>query len=486
MEAVLAAAAPSENTQKIKVALARMYASEGNQVAARKLVEEVLAEDPGDLDAMKMKSGSLILNDQVSEAIQVLRRAVDENPRDPELLTLMAQAHERDGNIELMRDMLALAVEASGGAPNESLRYAQALAATGELLTAEPVLIDALRLSPGNVSLLIPLGELYVSIKDWPRAEAVAAELESMDDPALLDAVTGLRAAILEGQQSTDQAIGYLQGLVDEGAAGLSAKVAIVRAHLADGDNRAALAYAQKIAEADPQDASLRFILASVQVVNGQNDAAEQTFRSLLAEDPARTQVWMALYRSIASAGTRPDEARKVLDDALAANPDLGELLWAKAGFLESSGDLDGAIAIYEQLYAKNSANMIIANNLASLITTHRSDEESLARAELIARRLRGSSVPAYQDTFGWIAYRRGQTNEAEAELAKAAAGLPEDASVQYHYGMALLAQGKKPEAARQFARVTELAPAGDTRPFVEESRKTAELLAAEGVAPAE
>lgn len=482
MEAVLAAAEPSEDTQRIKVGLARMLISNGNAVGARALVEEVLAEDADDLEAMKLKANWLILSDQVGEAISILRRALDESSRDAEVMTLMAQAHERDGNRELMRDMLSLAVEASGNAPAESLRYAQALAADGEYLTAESILIDALRLAPGTPGLLVPLGQIYIQIKDWPRAEAVAAEIEALNNPDLLDAVAGLRASVFEGQQKTDQAIGYLQGLVDEGAVGLTAQVAIIRSHLASGDNAAAIAYARKLLADSPEDPSVRFLAASVEASSGDIAVAEKAYRDLLAEDGKRAQVWMALYRIVGDDPARQEEAGTLLEEALAQVPDVGELKWAKAGHLERNGKIDEAIAVYEDLYAENSTNMIVANNLASLISSYRTDEASIARAEVIARRLRGSSVPAYNDTYGWIAYRIGRYADAEKELVKAAAGLPQDPLVQHHLAMTYLALDKKDAAAAQFAKVLALVPADDTRDFAVEARAQIEKLSAEGV----
>ena len=53
-----------------------------------------------------------------------------------------------------------------------------------------------------------------------------------------------------------------------------------------------------------------------------------------------------------------------------AAQPASGTLQLIQAGEMEQAGDIDGAIAVYEAMYAKNSSNVIIANNLASLITT--------------------------------------------------------------------------------------------------------------------
>jgi cellulose synthase operon protein C len=482
MTDILKDAPATDDTRKIKVGLAQMQVAVGNQIAARALVEEILAADEGNVEAMKLKASWLILGDEVGDAVTVLRKALDQNRRDPSVMTLLAQAYERDGNRDLMREMLSMAVDASNNAPDESLRYAQFLMSEDQATTAEAVLIDALRLAPGSPMLLGPLGQVYIQMKDWPRAQAVAAELEALATPETTTAATGLRAAIFAGQQQNDEAIGYLQGLVDGGQGGLAPKIAIIRTHLAEGQNAEATAYSAKMLAENPKDPSLRFIDASVKSATGDAAGAEAVYRDLVAEDASRSQVWMALFRSIASDPARADQAGPVLDAALTALPQSAELKWAKAGYLERNGDIDGALAVYEALYAEDSMNMIVANNLASLLSTHRTDPESLERAEKIARRLRGSEVGAYQDTYGWIAYRRGNFDEALPELEKAAASLPDDPQAQYHLAMAYLALQRNVEALTFFTKAQGLVTAGDKRPFVAETLTEIDKLAAKGV----
>lgn len=482
MQDIVKDAEPSADLQRTKVGLARMLAAVGNSVGARALVEEVLDADAGDTEALKLKANWLILDDQVGEAIAILRRAYDQNPRDASILTLMAQAYERDGNRDLMRESLALAVQAANRAPDESLRYAQLLASENKLIPAESVLIDALRIAPGNVSLLVPLGQIYLTMQDWPRATTVAAELETQTDPAARTAAQSLRATILAGQQDTDQAIGYLQGLVSQGKGGLDAKVAILRAHLASGQNDKALAYATSLLAENPDDPDLRFIDASVRALTGDTAGAEARYRKLLDEDKTRVAAWMALARTILGDPARIDQANAVIDEGLAAVPDSAELKWAKAGFLERKGDIDGAIAVYEGLYKENSANPVIANNLASLLSSYRTDPDSLARAEVIARRLRGSDMPPYQDTYGWIAYQRGNYEDAAKELEKAVKGLGEDPQVRFHLAMTYLKLGRLTEALAQFNEVLARADAADSRDFVVAARQEKAQLEANGV----
>ncbi|MCB2135422.1 MAG: tetratricopeptide repeat protein [Rhodobacteraceae bacterium] len=485
MQEILTTAPPTEDLRRIKIGLARMLNVDGNIVAAQQLVEEVLAEDSGDVEALKLKAGWLILGDEVGEAISILRSALDYKPRDPSIMTLMAQAYERDGNRDLMREMLSLAVEASQRAPEESLRYAQFLASEGKFIPAEGTLIDALRVSPGTVSLLVPLGQIYVQLKDWPRAKSVVEALETIGEADVQPDIVQLRTAILAGQQQLDEAVGYLEGLAAEDSNDLKTRIAIVRAHLANGEDAKALAYSTKLLAENPDNAAVRFADASVRALTGDPAAAEATYRALLAEDPTRLPAWMSLFRLVAADPARQSEVADLVEEALAHAPDSEDLQWAKAGILERGGDFDGAIAIYEALYQKNSANAIVANNLASLLSNHRSDPESLARAEVVARRLRDSGQPAFQDTYGWIAHLLGRHQDALGELEAAVAGLPKDPAVQYHLAMTYAALGRKGDALGRLQKARALLPADGSGTLADAIGDEIGRLESEGVVPA-
>lgn len=483
MREVLKTSTNADDTRRMKIGLARMLSATGSLDEAHKLVDEVLAEDSGAAEALKLKATWQIQEDEIGDAISTLRKAIDDSPNDAALMTLLAQAYERDGNRDLLRETLSLAVSASNRAPDKSLRYAQFLASENKLVQAEGVIIDALRLSPNNTALLVPLGQVYVAMQDWPRADAVANELSKSDDPAGRLAAIDLKTSVLNGQQKSDEAVGYLKSLVNNGQADLATKVAILRTQISNGQIDSALAYANQLLAQEPDNPEVQFINGSVQVLAGNTAAAETTMRKLVAADPSRTQAWMALVRIVSSDPKRGDEAEKLIDDAQKTVPNVPELKWAKAGILERKGDFDGAIAIYEALYKENSGNPIVANNLASLLSAHSTAPDSLNRAELIARRLRGSTVPAFQDTYGWIAYQRGNNAEAETELVKAAAGLPDDASVQYHLAMAYLAVDKKSEALSQFTKMMALLPKDGPQPsFADSARQEMDKLEAAGI----
>ncbi|MEM9063832.1 MAG: hypothetical protein AAGD13_25545, partial [Pseudomonadota bacterium] len=171
-------------------------------------------------------------------------------------------------------------------------------------------------------------------------------------------------------------------------------------------------------------------------------------------------------YESTARTGDA-EAATAILTEALEALPESPDLLWAKAGELEQGGDVNGAIEIYQALYDRLPNSPIIANNLASLLSVHFDEPETIDRAYAIARRLRGSDVPAFQDTYGWLAHLRGQTEEAVEHLEAAANALPTEPLVQYHLGMAYSAAERPKAAINRLTNAIELFGEADTWPQV-------------------
>jgi tetratricopeptide (TPR) repeat protein len=476
MRAVLEEASPDEaapgRVESARVALARMLEADGNPVGAREQVELALEADPSQVEALKLRAAWLVEDDETGDAIADLRQALGTAPRDPEILTLLARAHEREGNRELMAEMLALAVDASEGAPEPALRYAAHLVEEGRTGPAEDVLMEAMRANPRDVDLARALGRLYVSTGEWERVEQAVATLRGVGTEEAERAADGLVALRLGAQDREGELMDFLEELSEEGEA--RADAAIVRSHLARGDAEAALAHAEAALERAPDDPSLRFLRAAVLAGTGRDAEAEAEYRALLDERPEAERVWLALHGLERARGDL-EAAGAVLREAVEAAPGSVALRWTRAGALEQAGDVEGAIAIYDALYEEDSDNPVIANNLASLITTHRSDAESLERAAVIARRLRGSDVPQFQDTYGWIALRRGDVGAAIEHLEPAAAGLPDDPRVQHHWGLALARAGRGEEARGVLERT--LALLGEARPDYREAVE-AELAA--------
>lgn len=549
LEAVIAATEPSDQQREIKISLAGMLLQTGNEVGARQLVEQVLAEDPSQVAALRMTAKWQMEADDVSGAITSLRTALDQAPEDVMAMRLMADAYLRDGNRDLARDFLSLAVDASNQAPQQTLEYAIFLIQEERYLLAERALVTSLRKeqNKNNVQLLSLLGETYRLMKDDARLDQLIDQLAAVGTQTAIENADRLRAALIERQEGTEAAIAYFDEASKEWDNSLQAKATVLRGLVARGDVEGALESASNALAEDPDNPALRYMMAATQAAAGQLNAAESTYRALVAENPQAANIWLQLVRVLTAKGdseaasealaegleanpeastllrtrvemltqagevdeaiavyrtvlqdnpARPDlwvllagllnaqgdvdAGQQALVEGIEANPSALVLYWVRASHLEEVGDIEGAIEIYEAMYEINSNDLIIANNLASMLATYRDDEESLDRAAIVARRLRGMDQVAFRDTWGWIAFRQGDVEEALGYLEPAAAGLPDDPQVQYHLGRVYETMSRKTDAKLQYEKALELADPDDTRASIADARTRLEALNAE------
>lgn len=458
MRAILTGAEPSDRTRDIEAQLAQMLTATDAEAEARALVEKILAEDASHVLALKLRAGWHIADDRPGDAIIDLRAALDQAPRDADILTLMAQAHERDGSLILAGERLALAVEASGGAAAESLRYVQFLLREGRLAAAKSVLQDARRVAPSNLELLRVAAGIALREEDLAALDEIVATLRTIDRPEARAFVSTLETTRLLAEGEVEAGAEALQSQLEAGGAeAVTAGRMLALVRFVEGDAEGAYAALDAALEAAPDGRPLNLLRARLQQLQNDPEAAAATLRAILAESPGWEPAVRPLHALLQGLG-RAEEASALLATGLEAAPESVALRMMRAVELNEAGDIDGAIAVFEALYAEDSSNLLVANNLASLLGAHRDDPAALERAFAIARRLRGRDVPAFQDTYGWIEYRRGNLDEALAHLEPAAAGLPEDPLVQYHLGMTYLALERTEEARAQLDRALELA----------------------------
>ena len=470
LEGLLLEAEPNDETHGIKVTLARFLIGMDNQVGAQQQIAEVIAADPSHVNALKIQAGWQIDGDETDEAIAGLRTALDKAPEDVEAMTLMARAYQRAGSPELARDFLALAADVSLNDPAPVMRYARVLIDEERYLAAEDILLPALRRTPQNIDILNMLGQLYIGMEDYGRAEQAITALRNLETPEATQLANTLNISRLNAQQGLGEAVAFIESQAGENDGNLNAQLTLLQARLQTGRFDDAVTIAQELSATDPADEQRRAILATTLAATGDHASAADIYRALLDAGPNRPQLWARLSRSLALSGDT-DGARQAIEDGIAAVPGDATLLWALASFLEQEGDIDSAIDIYEELYALSSNSVIVANNLASLLATYRDDPQSLERARVVSRRLSGTDVAPFQDTYGWILHRSGESQEAVSYLENAAAALQADAIVQYHLGAVYAAVGRNADAIAQLEHAIEVAGPIDQRPQFDTAR---------------
>jgi tetratricopeptide (TPR) repeat protein len=150
--------------------------------------------------------------------------------------------------------------------------------------------------------------------------------------------------------------------------------------------------------------------------------------------------------------------------------------MMAQAGLLEIQEEYQKAISVYEEILKVRPNMDVVANNLASLMSTVYDDEENLRLAYTYAKRFRSSSVPHFQDTLGWIHYKLGEFELSTELLEKAVEKMPEFGTLRYHLGMSYLAENRKDKALTEFSKAVEIG-AASAYPELDQAKKQLETL---------
>lgn len=456
VEALVAEGEMSDQTRDLRMRLAAMYLASERVEDARIQVNTILEQDRTHVDALMQRASWALEAGETGAAVADLRTAQAQAPRNPRIMTLLASAFAQDGNTDLAGEQLAMAVQASNNAVPETLRYVSFLRQQGRPSAIESLLNDARRMAPQDPAILLPLAELYLGARRWTEARDVAAVLDSSANPEVQVMGDRVRAAILLGQNRVDEGLSVLEQQVAQNSENLQSVAIMLTAQMRAGRAEEARTALAELRAQNPDSVELLLLSANLEAMLGNAPQAEAEYRAVLAARPDADNVAQQLYGLLRALG-RNAEADEVLRETLQNNPESLTLLWLLAQNQESAGDFESSIATYEQMYAIDPNNVIVLNNLASMITTYFDDPDKLERARDLVRPLRNTTVPAFQDTVGWIAYRTGDVEGARGHLEQAATGLPQDAMVQYHLGVVYAALDLREDAIRQLELALEL-----------------------------
>ena len=465
-------AASPEEALAAQVRLAQIQFNQKKFDSAEALVSKILSTDSRNIDGLRLRASIRMQLGQLDAAIADLRRALDDQPRSSDLMVLLASAYERSGSIELAEKEYADATKTSGFDVPVTLNYVAFMRRRGNAERAEDVLTDLARRSPNNIAVLSALADVRLSRQNWAGAQEIAASMQRIGDTRALG--DQIQAAALSGEGKYGDSAKILEGLLTSAPGAAQPMSALVNALVRAQKLDEAVSFLQTALKANPQNAEAHVLLGSVQLLKNQPDQAVQSFQTAIEQQPRNAVGYQALA-DFYIRNKKLSEAQKAVDTGLQVNPDNVTLRLALAGILELKGDYEAAIAEYENLLKVDSGSMIVANNLASLLSEYRTDKASMDRAYSLAAVLRKSDVPSFKETLGWIDYLRGDYASATGLLEQATAALPNRPLIRYHLGMSYIGSGQMGKASEQFKKALELTPDEGLQKKIREAQQKTE-----------
>ncbi|MEM6537325.1 MAG: tetratricopeptide repeat protein [Pseudomonadota bacterium] len=437
-----------------KAQIADLYFTSGSRDKADGLVEEVLSQDARQASALVFRAKMAIVDGRLDDAISDLRTVLSDNPSSTSALTFLGQAHDLAGSGDLAEERYAEAFRASGGSVETGVTYAEFLLRRSNPNLAEEILATVLKQAPENLDAWRTLARARLQKADWIGAQEVAdriAELGGGDE--FLGEIEG---AALQGLNRFSESLDAFQRSHDAAPSSARPLVNLIRAYLATNRVADAIKFLESLTSRNPENTLASVLLAEAHSINDQPNLAEVVLQNARNENPDSTLIYQTLYRYYTSAN-RDDEAENLVDVASTRLPDNPTVLLLKADHLQRKLDFDAAISVYEQLAKLSPNSMMIANNLASLLSEHRNDPESLERARQIALRLRDSDVPEFKDTLGWIYFRTGDLPKGMDIIEDLVTDYPEIAIFRYHLGEIYLADGQLEAGQRELNKALSL-----------------------------
>ena len=438
--------------------LAEILVAKGETASAEPLIAEILQKDRRNLTGLRLRAAIAIQKGQFDSAIADLREALNDQPKSPELLALMATAYERSGKNELADRQYADALKASGQNPKVALPYVAFLQRHGDVGRAEDVLTQAASQNPRDVQLLSALAQIRLARRNWAGALAVADNISKVgDNRALSDEI---RASALAGQNRPDESLSALEDAHKVAPDAVQPVALLVSSYLKLGKADKADALLQQMLVKYPDNAELLVWKGQTKLAQNKSDDAVQLFKTAIAKQPKDANAYSALS-DFYKGQKNYDEAMQVIQVGLKQQPDNINLRLASAAVEILKGDQAAAIAQYEALLKDQPNSPVVVNNLASLLLDSKSDKANIDKAVALADRLKAVNLPQFQDTYGWAQFKKGDYKTAVAILEPVVAKMPNSAVMHYHLGMSYAAGGDAQKAMEQFKIAQSLEPDG-------------------------
>ena len=327
------------------------------------------------------------------------------------------------------------------------------LVAEQDIEEATEILYRGLESFPDDTRLRLMLARTLVSEGNFADARTQYAKL-ARDNPDEPDLQLSLGLIELELGQASDAVI-HLQNTLQLAPGNNTARYHLGNAYLAADRPEDALLTWQSI------DSGTELLTSRVQMARLllEQDRIAALQAQLQQDRDQHPQHGLALFQIEIEAllPNHPELAIQQANTALQAYPNDSNLLYSRAMLHEMLGNPRGLEEDLGNIIAREPDNAMALNALGYTLADR---NERLDEALALIKRAAAldPSDPAIQDSLGWVYYRLGDLDRAEALLRDAYAAYP-DQEVAAHLGEVLWRQGKEREARKIWREALEHSP---------------------------
>lgn len=430
--------------------LASLNLRQNKLLDAEVAIKKAIALNPGNVWYLKLQSEIYKRNGNMEALIPVLDQLVKLAPETEEYYFDKASALAIAGKTEEAQKAYD-AVEKKFGSSKELALAKQRIAVQGKTPATDEALNKMISEGPADVKNYLYLSGILLEKNKQAEALALLQKAKALEPD---NYEIGLALAdVYQSQKNNELAVEALKSAFANPAMPVANKTKIISAMLAKFSNpgiaKDATVLAQTALKAHPNEPKLLLLYGDVYYQQGSlNQAKAQYMAALKLSD----QLYMAWEKvlSIQTLLGQYTEAIKTGDDALAIYPNQAILYYYKAFALHRNGqNAEAALEIKSALQLDADDNslkaMIFALQAEVFIDQAKLKEADAAFDKAIS--LDPANYLTLSNYAYYLALRNQNLTKAEQLAAKAAAALPQNASIADTYAMVLLKQGKYEQA---------------------------------------
>lgn len=429
---------------------AEIKAGQGKYDVARLLVEEVITENQGNIDAHLLLGKILLALRQTEKAEIHLNQAAVAQPENAQAQLLLAKSQLINGNESMAEDTIKSFV----------LEYPKNMAVRMELVRfylsmnnyeqAVNFLDKGLVENPEDVNILQARGEIEMAQENYFRAKKDFQRLLVLD-PELYTGYFGM-ARLTAKQGDFETAIDWFQKTAERKNGLPNVLPALVGIYEKIGQLSKAVTYIEAKLNEHPETPELHYYLGAIYLT--QEKWAECERELIKASELAPR--WEEPIRALAKAYAKQNKINEAIVKVEKAYQNTGSQLMGLqlAAFYEYTGSFPKAVRVYEEMLGKDAESDTLLNGLAYLYAEYLPDQTHLEEAAFMVEKCLASQPEnhSYLDTVAWVSYQQGKLNTAWSYMKKALERAPEMGVYNLHAALIARSLGQNEKAQEYLA----------------------------------
>lgn len=474
--------------RELRLELAKTVLGLGDPPGARALVNELLNEDPGDVEALRILAESarspeeaqavrermeafpdknaeayhlanallLVKEGQGTDALKEAEKAIQANLSSPLGWQIVASIHHMEKDLAKAEEAFRKCSELASPRSLQRLKLAEFKLQIGDRDGARQLATAAVEQAPDYFPARILLAQ--IDFLGQKREEAMKALGEVLrEDPKNYVAALTL-AKMLQQTGQAAKAVETLEAMDRFYPNNPNLRMELAKAHALNGSVSRAVDLLGKLGEVAPDFVEPALLRAELNIRAGRARDAVTELSDLLAKHPSAraAELLCSAYQALDQAENAVEVARKLV----AAEPDNSRFHLLLGQTLLNARMFEEARAALEKARALSPESVALVSLLVDLDRVERRFDQALERVEAFLKE-KPDSAEAYFVKSG-VLQDQGETAAAEESLAKAVE-LDANFSPAYERLIRLYVDGGKiPEATERLEEVLVLQPANE------------------------